>query len=52
MPAKIYIYLSKFYGDDLMRTKMLVKKPEQASGITNNPVNNNHINKPAAKKKT
>ena len=34
-----------------MQTKMLVKKPEQASGITNNPVNSNHMNKPAAKKK-
>ena len=30
---------------------MLVKKTEPASGRTNNPVNNNHKNKPAANKK-
>ena len=34
-----------------MQTKMLVKKTEPASGRTNNPVNNNHKNKPAANKK-
>ena len=34
-----------------MQTKMLVKKPEPASGRTNNPVNNNHKNKPAENKK-
>ena len=34
-----------------MQTKMLVKKPEPASDRTNNPVNNNHKNKPAENKK-
>ncbi len=33
-----------------MQTRMLVKKPEPASGRTNNPVNN-HKNKPAENKK-
>ena len=34
-----------------MQTKMLVKKPEPAVGRTNNPVHNNHKNKPAENKK-
>ncbi len=34
-----------------MQSKMLIKKQEQSTDKTNNPVNNNHMSKPAAKKK-
>ena len=42
---EIYIYLSGFYGGDLMQNKMFVTKPEQALSRTNNPMNNKLANK-------